>query len=528
MRSIFISNVHFVRPSSIGRRFPFVWRFICRPFHKRNFAIFSESKSMSSGSEESDASEQEEEPLVKSEETSVPIVTRSVKYAIYASHALSTWSERTWAFAVGLIFLAIFDDLFFVSLFALIQSIASIVFSPSVGILIDKTPRLKVVCIFYFLQNTGLALAALASLGLLYTNTDASGGLGTLAAMTVIVFGILSRVGTMGGTIAIEKDWTKCLAGSNHQELAKLNSNLKMIDLICLILAPILSGMLMSFCSLEVAVLQILAYNLIAWFPEVALLKYANRHAPQLQNKSASIKDDMEGKVPLSRKLQNYGKSLLEGFNLYFKQTCVLAMLSLAFLYFTVLSFGFLMTPYLITLGLSEALLSIYRGFAALTGVLGAKAFPIFHSKLGLHTSGLLSITFFLFCILIGSLPDVLNLFFPVAKSLRFNLLVWAICLSRFGLWLFDLSVSQLLQERVDEGQLGRVSSTQKLLENVFAASIYVGGLIASDPRNFVWLMILSVVAVIISFILFCFFFQKTKASKHFPREVELTQNAEI
>jgi len=468
--------------------------------------------------------ELEEVPLVKSQ-NDTPVAPRGVKLAICASHALSTWSERTWAFAVGLIFLEIYDDLFFVSLFGLVQALASVLFSPSVGVYIDKTPRFRAVCVFYFLQNVGLVLAALACLVLLYNKMNPSGVTGTLSALAVVIFGILSRVGTMGGTIAIEKDWTKALTGTNSRELAKLNSTLKMIDLICLIVAPIVSGFLMSYCSMSVAAIQILLYNLVAWFPEVALIRYAVSHAPQLAIKSKTVTDELEDKPPLMKRVVKYGMSLVEGFKLYFRQACVLASLSLAVLHFTVLSFGILMTAYLKWLGLSEAGLSLYRGFAAATGVLGAKAFPLFHRLCGLRLSGFLSIAFFLTCILLGALPDIGNLIISISSTLRFNFLVWAIAISRFGLWVFDLSVSQIIQEWVDQSELGRVSATQQLLENVFTVFIFVGGLAAPNPQDFVWLMLISVSAVVSSFTLFSCFLMKSKSVSTSPqREIELAE----
>lgn len=480
--------------------------------------------------ESTETVELEEEPLVKQTESpeAQTLSPRGVKFAICASHALSTWSERTWAFAVGLIFLEIYkDSLFFVSLFGLVQALASILFSPSVGMYIDRAPRLKAVCVFYFLQNMGLVLAALASLVLLSNKANPSGTTGTLSALAVVAFGIWSRAGTMGGTIAIEKDWTKALTGTNSQELAKLNSTLKMIDLICLIIAPIVSGVLMSYCSMTVAVVQILLYNLVAWFPEVALLKYAVSRAPQLRIKQKPTIDDMDdAAATLTKRIWMYCTSLKEGFRLYFQQASVLASLSLAVLHLTVLSFGILMTAYLKWLGLSEAKLSLYRGAAALTGVMGAKAFPYLHGRYGLRISGFLSNAFFLTCILLGALPDIGNLIFPISSSIRFNFLVGAIAVSRFGLWVFDLSVSQIIQEWVDETQLGRVSAFQQLLENAFTVVIFIGGLIAPHPQDFVWLMLSSVIAVSISFILFLLFLTKSRfKALTRPQELEMTND---
>eukprot|EP00210_Caulerpa_lentillifera_P006279 g5998.t1 len=469
----------------------------------------------------------EEKPLIKDESTvtsNVPL-GRGVKLAICVSHALSAWSERTWSFAVALIFLAIHEDsLFFVSVFGLVQSLGSIIFSPSVGLYIDKTPRLKAVCVLLFVQNLALVLSALASLMLLAFHDDPSSPLGISASIGVILCGVFTRVGAMGSTIAIEKDWTKALTGGNSLELAKLNSTLKTIDLSCSILAPILSGVLMSVFNTTIAVVQILVYNLIVWFPQVALLQFAYTRAPQLHLKAAKETPKETPKAVWWQRWFQYLNSLKNSFGLYIQQSSVLAAMSLAILHLTVLSFGVLMTAYVKWLGLTEAILSLYRGFGALTGVLGAKAFPYIHKRLGLFKTGFLAIVFQLTCVILGAGPDVGNhLFLSISAEIRFHLLVWGIALSRFGLWVFDLSVSQIIQEWVSDDHLGQVCGVQKLIENFFQLCMFVGGIIAPHPQEFVWLMLISMSAVTTSFLLFTFFISTHQKHYTTPQEIEMT-----
>ena len=47
------------------------------------------------------------------------------------------------------------------------------------------------------------------------------------------------------------------------------------LDLICLLASPILSGFLMTFTSPLIAVLALAAYCLVAWIPELTLLRWA-------------------------------------------------------------------------------------------------------------------------------------------------------------------------------------------------------------------------------------------------------------
>ena len=55
------------------------------------------------------------------------------------------------------------------------------------------------------------------------------------------------------------------------------------MDLTCLLLAPVMSGVLMTYAGLGWAVGAILAFNSLAVLPEVALLRVAYSHSPSLR-----------------------------------------------------------------------------------------------------------------------------------------------------------------------------------------------------------------------------------------------------
>ena len=57
---------------------------------------------------------------------------------------------------------------------------------------------------------------------------------------------------------------------------------MRRIDLTCLILSPIMVGVVMSAAGSLPAVLLILAWNLAAWAPECMLLSYCSARAPSL------------------------------------------------------------------------------------------------------------------------------------------------------------------------------------------------------------------------------------------------------
>lgn len=92
----------------------------------------------------------------------------------------------------------------------------------------------------------------------------------------------------------------------------------------------------------------------------------------------------------------------------YLHQPAVRVALADALLYLTVMSCGLLMTAYLKWLGLTEAVLALWRGVAAFAGIAATAVFPAFQRSKGegsIHT--ICYVFFFLF-------------FFPVFFSVSF------------------------------------------------------------------------------------------------------------
>lgn len=95
------------------------------------------------------------------------------------------------------------------------------------------------------------------------------------------------------------------------------------------------------------------------------------------QPKQSSSKQEQTGFTSLLLFLREGGWAI------YFKQSMWPAALALGLLYLTVLSLGLLMTAYLKWQGMTEAVLSVYRGAGAVSGLLATVAFPTFHRVAG-------------------------------------------------------------------------------------------------------------------------------------------------
>lgn len=94
--------------------------------------------------------------------------------------------------------------------------------------------------------------------------------------------------------------------------------------------------------------------------------------------------------------------------------------------------------------------------FGALSGVAATLTFAALQRSVGLVGTGASAIWLQLACLLCATAPAVAGLLIGTAGG-RGGLyaLVWGLVVSRFGLWTFDLSVNQLIQEEVEHSVLG-------------------------------------------------------------------------
>lgn len=149
---------------------------------------------------------------------------------------------------------------------------------------------------------------------------------------------------------------------------------LRRIDLVCLFAAPIFTGTLMTFRGLRDASVALAAWNVVAWGPQVLLLRRAARMArldelsgeegavpaeevgeaagrtafdPDGRGDTGEYEDGKEGVVPPAWYPGNLISNALGRLKVFWRQRMALAMLALAMLYFSVLSLGLIMTSYL-------------------------------------------------------------------------------------------------------------------------------------------------------------------------------------
>eukprot|EP00053_Salpingoeca_punica_P015096 m.138064 g.138064 ORF g.138064 m.138064 type:complete len:639 (+) comp16624_c0_seq1:173-2089(+) len=424
-------------------------------------------------------------------------------WRLYCSHLLSSWGDRMWQFAVSLFMINIWpSSLLMTAVYGLTSGLLTVLCGPIVGDYVDRAPRLRIMRLSLAIQNTTIVLSVILILILLH-NEDVHDGKFWFLVVLIIALGSISELASLAGTLSVEKDWVVVITNNNEELLAHTNSVLRRIDLACKILAPILVGLTMTFAGTVAGAILIGVWNIASAPPEYILLNWVYRSYPELHHREAKPR----GPIVWWRTAIRQFVVLRDGWKVYWMQDVAWAGIALALLYCTVLSFGSLMTGYAYYRGLSEAILSVGRGFGAAFGIGATFLFAPVRRVLGLVNTGVFSImaqlTMLCLCMVStyygasseGDCHDMSGEDLDNCRSkrnLEMGLLLSGVILSRLGLWMFDLSVTQLLQQRVPEAVRGTINGTQNALQSIFDVLGMVLGIILSDPSRWEILVFIS------------------------------------
>jgi len=243
----------------------------------------------------------------------------------------------------------------------------------------------------------------------------------------------------------------------------------------------------------------------------------------------------------------------------YMKHPVRNAGLGLAFLYMTVLGFDSITWSYCLLQGVSESTLGLLTGLSAVMGVAGARIFPIARKRLGLEKTGCLGFVWLTSCLFfcVASVWAPGSPFDPTysyavdsnldlaetdglasqsdtngttaeahilleggeeGSKIAVSLLLVGIISFRLGLWVADLSVQQILQERVAAHCRGSLSGVQSSLQSALDLVKFCLVVALPHPRFFGILIILSFTFVS-SGAMFFFSFAWTSLRRGLPKE---------
>ncbi|XP_077175563.1 ferroportin [Paroedura picta] len=537
----------------------------------------------------------------------------SAKFLLYSGHALSTWGDRMWHFAVSVFLVELYgNSLLLTAVYGLVVAGSVLLLGAIIGDWVDKNPRLKVAQTSLIVQNACVILCGILLMMVFLFKTELvalyQGWLLTLCYILVITIANIANLASTATAITIQRDWVVVVAGDNRSKLADMNATIRRIDQLTNILAPMAVGQIMTFGSPVIGCGFISGWNLMSMCVEYLLLWKVYQKTPALAHKASGKMDESELKQLNNPKegesKANEGVKLIEGKDLsifepqqeaevsfcsrvaepfitfrdgwvaYCNQSVFLAGLGLAFLYMTVLGFDCITTGYAYTQGLSGSTLSLLMGASAVTGIMGTVAFTWLRRRCGLVRTGIISgiaqFASLVFCVLSVFMPgspldlsvspftDISARLFessplptmapePVLPEVPFttvmpvlanasafvngsdpgvtpnsmplvsvSLLFTGVIAARIGLWSFDLTVTQLLQENVIESERGIINGVQNSMNYLMDLLHFIMVILAPNPEAFGLLVLISVSFVAMGHVMYFRFAQKTLGSSVF------------
>ncbi|KAG9321976.1 hypothetical protein KVV02_008301 [Mortierella alpina] len=436
---------------------------------------------------------------------------------LYAVHALCTFDERIYEFASYFFIMEIFKTtLLPMSIFGFSTTVAGIMFSTTVGSLVDSTPRLAAVQSFLFTQKVSTIFGALGFWILLTWFDPASGathigGLSLYQGYGVFIFLILIngvlKLSALGWSISIERDWVVALCRSDSEQLTQINVAMKRIDLVCKLVSPLVFAALLArvdaaYCSLAMAIWCLCTFCMELylvrriWAESSILWEPRSRHSHHCGPDGA--KSDMRrrrsGRDLLDTRSPSVVERVISSFQEYTHHIVFLASLSYAIIYINMMSVSGTMIGYLQWRGFTAGSIALLKGVCTASELVGTIAMPVVVRYVGLVRGGAWSVW-----LEVATLTPVL--FSIYSDDLPIQVFIFAgMALSRVGVWSFDLVITQIMQEYIqsDLDNAGIINGWHYSMINLFELAQFVLTMIWSDPDLYFIPCTLSLACVVI------------------------------
>ncbi|OQV16415.1 Solute carrier family 40 member 1 [Hypsibius exemplaris] len=450
--------------------------------------------------------------------------------------ATASEGDQMWSFTSALFLLQLFpDSMLLPAIHGFITGLCVIMFGALIGEWVDRTPRLPAVRIALITQRSCVALGSLilTFTFLFKESISDSGKFGCVFGF--MLFAIVGDCASVAMNIIVKKDWVVVIAGGSKTDLADMNVTIRRIDLTCQILSPIIIAQILTFGAHYVGTIVVSVWNVLSVVAEYFILQTIYEQRPQLAvktSKRASSDQRSQTKRPLHRQIFRSCFAIRDGWQTYFKNRVAPAGIGLAFLYMTVLSFNGVTNTYILTQGLSESVISIMMAVGAVTGIAGTFVFPVLRQKIGLERTGFFALAFQLaflcLCVLSVWLPGtpfhpdfvretqnetMIELMKEDRNSTQIDSGKWitqpaeklpsafvflaGMIGARFGLWMADLTITQLIQENISEKERGVIGGVQSSLNGFMDMLKFILVIFLPYPETFGILIIISFLFVI-------------------------------
>ncbi|KAI0549733.1 Ferroportin1-domain-containing protein [Xylaria curta] len=435
--------------------------------------------------------------------TPSPIIPKGAIWRLYVSHFLSTWNSRVFEFAATLFLASIFPGtLRPLSIYALVRNGAAILFAQSMGSMIDRGDRLRVV----MLSIVGQRVAVFASCGLFAVlelrKYDMDNRLRNGLFSLTVALAVVEKLCATTNLVSVERDWVVAITEGNGEARQIINARMRRIDLFCKLAGPLAISSI-AIASELIAIWVTLGMNVLSVLVECIFIVQVYHKNPSLrrtrERETVRNHERIAGRRQFSISLSSIARRLLplSSVPFYFRHTAFLPSLALSFLYLTVLSFSGQMITYLISVGYTTLYVGIARLISTIFELSATWIAPRMMKRIGVVRGGLWSISWQSLWLTGG-----VTFFFGYSRGLDTSSIIpatglaVAVAVSRVGLWGYDLCAQSIVQAEVESDRRGEFSTVEVAFQNLAELLSYVSTIIFSRPDQFKWPALISIAAV--------------------------------
>jgi iron-regulated transporter 1 len=427
--------------------------------------------------------------------------TSALQKKLLLGRILTRSGDQAWDFAVPLAILKLMPgELQYAALYYFMIKLSNVLILPHFSSMIDRVNRFKAAKIGISVQLIGVLIGVVSLVYLSFDNfiETRNYSFTTYIAMVFLVLGgCLGSVGSSFMDISIANDLVP--SSLDEDELVGFNSKLRQIDLFTEFGSPIIAGLFLAFEMNQFLLFGfslVALWNVISFFPEYLLLKLIFDLNPELSSKTVSVSASI--KTTLFEKMTS-------GLKAFLKEPIAIVSLAYACLWLSVLSpHGVLLTGFLKDgWSIPEWGIGLFRGAGGFFGLMATVTFPRVTKRYGIKKST----SYFLFFQLI-TVSFALFCFFGEDLTFQIGFMV-AILFSRIGLYGFSLGEMQLRQLKIPQNVRGEFNGFANALTGIATLGLYGGGALLPTTGDFKYLVMVSVVMVLVSFVLYQFWQNK-------------------
>ncbi|CAD6184522.1 unnamed protein product [Caenorhabditis auriculariae] len=479
--------------------------------------------------------------------------------ALAFAFLFSASGDRMWTFFLG-IFVHKIGGILWVAVQQCFDSVIKLVAMPYIGRVLDRVNRFKALKYTLIVNNVAVAVSS-AAFGIGFGSIDDEkktvGVIAVPALIFAVLFSSVSRLASETQRTAFTKDWVVVIDDTERSpnqrtttSLSGKNSAMTMIDQGSSLLIPLISGYFFENVNTTYLCFAIVLYNFTSWYIEWKLLLRVYKMTPAL-----ALREGTTEVVRGERTKTSWTLSL----KLYFRQNCWLAAFGLALLYMTVLGFDNLAMSYGQSHGMSATTVGIFRSAGSGMGLMGAAAYPHLVTIFGVEWAALIGLIWQNVFIemsgastlmpgspmnvtgyvdtwtvekwrsdIWGKLKNPGNNDVPPVGifSLPSDIVVFflGITLARFGLWIADPAITEIMQRTIPETERYTVFLVQSSLCEAFSVFKDVLVFFFAETELFGALSILSCAFVFSGLCFYFSYFLQNASCRNRRAEAEETE----